>query len=136
LQHGTSEQQEIADEISKYRIDIAALQEIRWQGIGKINKKDYTFYYGGRAEKTGQAGTGFIILNRTMRNRILQFEMINKWISKIRRAGKLKNITILSVYTPTNDMDKAIRDDNLDRAFKLIPKYDLKVITGDFKAQI
>jgi uncharacterized protein YlzI (FlbEa/FlbD family) len=36
--------QEIADKLSKYRIDIAAIQEIRWQGIGKINKKDYTFY--------------------------------------------------------------------------------------------
>jgi exonuclease III len=74
-----------------------------------------------------------------MRNRILQFEMINERISKIRIAGRFKNITISSVYAPTNDKDETIKHecyDNLDRAFELIPKYDIRVITGDFNAQI
>ncbi|PNF35986.1 hypothetical protein B7P43_G02286 [Cryptotermes secundus] len=118
--------QEIADELSKYRIDFSALQEIRWQDVGKINKKDYTFYYGCTAEKTGQAGTGFI-LNQNMRNRILQFEMINEQIRKIRIAGKLKKITDLSVYFPTNDKDEA----SLQIILRL-----LLVIIGDFSAQI
>jgi hypothetical protein len=105
LQRGTSERnvpgklQEITDELSKYRINIAALQEIRWQGMVKINRKDYTFYYGGTADKTGQAGTRFITLNQTMRNRLLQFEMINEWISIISIAGKLKKGPSVRVST-------------------------------------
>jgi hypothetical protein len=91
--------EEIADELSKYRRGTAALKEIRWQGIGKINKMDYTFYYGGTAEKTGQAGTGFIIVNQTMWNRILQFEIINERISKIRIAGKFKNTQVCNQKT-------------------------------------
>jgi hypothetical protein len=61
-----------------------------------------------------QAGTGLIILNQTIRNRILQFEMINERISKIRIPGKFNNITILSVYAPTNDKDEAIQDEFYD----------------------
>jgi hypothetical protein len=63
----------------------------------------------------------------------------NKRIGKIRIAGKFINITVLSVHAPTNDKDEAIKDefyDNLDTTFELIPKYDVKVITGDINAQI
>ena len=33
---------EIADEVLKLGIDLVALQEIRWQGHGEINKKSFT----------------------------------------------------------------------------------------------
>jgi hypothetical protein len=73
-----------------------------------------------------------------MWNRILQFQIINEWISKIKIAGKFKIVTILSVYASTNDKDEAIIDefyDNPDRAFELIPKYNVKFITGDSNTQ-
>ena len=37
---------EIADEVLKQGIDLVALQEIRWQGHGEINKKNFTVIYG------------------------------------------------------------------------------------------
>jgi hypothetical protein len=33
---------EIGDEVLKLGIDLVALQEIRWQGHGEINKKNFT----------------------------------------------------------------------------------------------
>jgi hypothetical protein len=52
---------EITDEVLKLGIDLAALQEIRWQGHGEINKKNFTVIYSGPENRTGQNGTGFII---------------------------------------------------------------------------
>jgi hypothetical protein len=49
----------------KYTIDIIALQEIQWQGQGRIDKLDYTLLCSGLGEKAGQLGTGFI-MNRAM----------------------------------------------------------------------
>jgi exonuclease III len=69
--------QEIAEEVLKYKIDIVAVQEIRWQGTGKIDKPNYTFYYGGTKEKKGQYGTGFIV-NRKAKDKIIQFEVKNE----------------------------------------------------------
>jgi hypothetical protein len=34
---------EVTQEISKARVDVVAVQEIRWQGQGRIDKKDFSF---------------------------------------------------------------------------------------------
>ncbi|KAG8222685.1 hypothetical protein J437_LFUL015882, partial [Ladona fulva] len=38
---------EMADEMQKYRIDVMGLQEIRWRGQRRIDKKEYTLLYSG-----------------------------------------------------------------------------------------
>ena len=35
---------EIMGEISKARVDVVAVQEIRWQGQGRIDKKDFSLF--------------------------------------------------------------------------------------------
>jgi exonuclease III len=56
--------QEISKEIMKYEIDIIALQEIQWQGQGRIDKLVYTLLYSGSEETTGHLGAGFM-MNKT-----------------------------------------------------------------------
>jgi len=48
---------ERADEVLKLGIDLVALQEIRWQGHGEINNKNFTVIYNGPENRTGQYGT-------------------------------------------------------------------------------
>lgn len=74
---------EIAEEMQKNRIDILGLQEIRWQGQGRIDKKDFTILYSGPGNRTGLFGTGFMLSSKT-RNSLLLFEPINDKICKIR----------------------------------------------------
>jgi len=57
---------EIMEEISKARVDVVPVQEIRWQGQRRIDKKDFSPFYSGPKERTGRYGTGFII-NAKMR---------------------------------------------------------------------
>ena len=68
--------QEIADQIVGSRIQIVALQEIRWRGYGLLKKDKYSIYYSCNPNTTGQAGTGFII-QKSATNKILGFEPIS-----------------------------------------------------------
>jgi hypothetical protein len=43
--------QEISKEIMKYKIDIIALQELRWQGQGTIDRPDYCEIYKSSKDK-------------------------------------------------------------------------------------
>ena len=63
---------EIADEMLKTQLQIITLQELRWKGIGQINKTKYTLYYSCNPEKTDQLGTGFMVPNEIKKN-ILSF---------------------------------------------------------------
>ena len=93
---------EIADEVLKLGIDLVALQEIRWQGHGEINKKNFIVIYSGPENRTGQYGTGFII-SRKVNESILEWEPVNGRLCRIRIRGKFGNLTIISAYALTEE---------------------------------
>ena len=91
---------EIGNEVVKYKLDVLALQEIRWQGQGQIDKQEYSLFYSGPKRRTGLYGTGLIVPRRT-RKSILEFEAVNEGISKLQIRGKFRNISIISAHAPT-----------------------------------
>jgi len=94
--------QELAEELGKTRLEIVAIQEIRWSRSGVIKKNDFSLYYIGTKEQVGQAGTGFIIMGRTI-NSVIGFEAINERLCKIRLKGKYNNVTLVNIYAPTKN---------------------------------
>jgi len=71
------------EEISKARVDVVTVQEIHWQGQGRIDKKDFSLFYSGPKERMGSYETGFII-NAKIRIRFLSFEPISDRMCKLR----------------------------------------------------
>ena len=74
---------ETMEEIGKARVDVVAVQEIRWQEQGRIDKKDFSLFYSGPKERTGRYGIGFII-NAKMRKNFLSFEPLDDRLCKLR----------------------------------------------------
>jgi endonuclease/exonuclease/phosphatase family metal-dependent hydrolase len=129
---------EIMEEIGKVKLDVVAVQETCWQGQGRIDKKDLPVFYSGPKERTGRYGTGFIT-NAKMRKNFLSFEPFNDRLCKLRLRGKFRNITLISVYAPTEDSPDVIKDDFYDQLSQECEKahgYDILILLGDFNAKI
>jgi exonuclease III len=129
---------EIMEEIGKVKVDVVAVQETRWQGQGRIGKKDYSLFYSGPKERTGRYGTGFII-NAKMKKSLLSFEPLSDRLCKLRKRGKFRNITLTSVHAPTEDSPDVIKDEfynQLSQECEKAYRYDILILLGDFNAKI
>jgi hypothetical protein len=73
---------EVAEQLRKFNMDETAIQEIRWRGQGRIDRKQYTLIYSGPNNRTGQLGTGFII-DKKIRKSLLDYEPVNDRICNL-----------------------------------------------------
>lgn len=130
--------QELVEQITQTKLDIIALQEIRWSGNGIINKKDFTLYYSGSDKRKGQPGTGFLVLKK-LQNNIMDFKHFKERMCKLRIRSKYNKITLISAYAPTEDKNIESKEqfyDDLEKLVKGVPGSDTLVILGDFNAQL
>ena len=67
---------EIAEETLKYNVNITAVQQVRWKDSGKINKKNFTFFYSESERTQGEYGMGFIVDTKTKQS-VIRFEPVN-----------------------------------------------------------
>lgn len=130
--------QEIANEMAKFDINIIAVQEIRWRGDGENRKKDFSLYYSGNQQKSGQAGTGFFV-NKKIISRVIGFEPVTDRLCKLRLRGRFRNITLVTAYAPIENAEETQKEtfyDELSTLLDRIPTYDLTIVLGDFNAKI
>jgi len=95
-------------------------------------------YYSGHSSKTGQAGTGFILLKK-MQNYVIGFEPHYERICKVRLKGKYNNIMLINVNAATEDHTEEIKEqfyDNLQYLLDKTPKNDIIIILGDVNVQL
>lgn len=128
---------EVAKELGKSKIEIAALQETRWSKQGQINNDKFTILYSGE-EKQGQNGVAFIIMGKT-RDNIMEYKAIDGRIAYIRLKAKPYNISIINAYAPTEiaeEIEKEIFYEKMEDTIQKIPNFDTTLILGDFNAQV
>ena len=121
----------------KYNLDMLGVSEMRWTGSGKIVSDGITVYYSG-GESKHERGVG-ILLNQKTAGAVIQWEPVNDRIIMVRLQSRYTKVTIIQVYAPTNTASDTEKDEFyglLQQILDATPEYDMKIVLGDFNAQI
>ena len=96
----------VKQEMARVNIDILAISELNWTGMGEFNSDDHYIYYCG--QESLRIGNGVaIIVNRRVRNAALGCNLKNDRIISVHFQGKPFNITVIRVYAPTSNAEEA-----------------------------
>nr|XP_042911792.1 uncharacterized protein LOC122272323 [Parasteatoda tepidariorum] len=105
----------LIEQMDSYRLDLLAIQEIRWTGSGVLEKRRHTLSYS-RHKTKHLCGTGFI-LNKRLSHPVIDFQAISPRLCLLRLKGSFANYSIINVYAPTEEGDEEKDNfyDELDR---------------------
>ena len=124
-------------ELRHFKCNVTAIQETRWRGRESVYQLNgfTVLSSGGRG---GQYGTAFIVDARWGKH-IIDWKPINERICMLRLRGRFFNYSIINVHAPHNgrpDEEKERFYSELERAHDYCPKHDIKIVIGDFNAQV
>lgn len=120
------------------KIGMCAVQEARWPGQGQYKTSGYTLYYSGDDQGRKVLGTGFLV-NDKLKCNILNFTPVNKRLCAIRLKGRFQNVSVINCHAPTEESTNEAKEDfyeRVDQLFAGLPRYDVKLVTGDFNAKL
>lgn len=133
----TGKWKEISEEIEKYNIEVACLQETRWAGNEILKNEKYTLYHSG-AERQGKNGVAIAVKNTIVGN-VLAFKPISDRMCYVKIKAKYSNLVIINVYAHTEEYPDAIKDafyELLGETLTQLSAYDNIIIMGDMNAKI
>ena len=95
----------VKQEMTRVNINILGLSELRWTGMGEFNSDDHCIYYCGQ-ESLRRNGVA-IIVNKRVQNAVLGCNLKSDRMISVHFQGKPFNITVIQVYAPTSNVEKA-----------------------------
>ncbi|KAK2715242.1 hypothetical protein QYM36_010030 [Artemia franciscana] len=133
-----SKTEQVLREMKQYNIDILALSEIRWKGVGQETlDHGYVLLYS-EEDNHHQAGVG-LMMSPTAYRTMLKWTPINEKILFARFATTHTKLSFIVCYAPTNEADDDVKDsfyETLQAVTKDIPKHDVLCVVGDLNAKV
>lgn len=128
---------EILNEMTKYGIDILAVQEMRWKGSGIFDTRTHTVLRSGKNDKS-ELGVAFMV-RKGMKESILDFKPVNERICLLRLKTRFFNLAIINVHAETEEKDDMTKENfyqELRKVYDTISSNDIKLVIGDLNAKI
>ena len=91
--------------MARVNIDILGIGELKWTRMDEFNSDDhYMYYYGQESLRRNWVA---LIVNRRVQNAVLGGNLKNGRMISVHFQGKPFNITVIQVYAPITNADKA-----------------------------
>ena len=123
--------------MARLNVSILGISELKWTGMGEFNSDDHYIYYCG--QKSLRRNGLAIRVNKRVQNAVLVCNPENDRMTSVYFQGKPFNITVIQVYAPTSNAEKAEVErfyENLQDLLELTPKKDVLFITGHWNAKV
>ena len=95
----------VIQEMARVNVDILAISELIWTGMGEFNSDDHYIYYCGQ-ESLQRNGVD-IIAKKRVQNAVLGCNLKNDRMISVRFQGNPFNIIVIQVYAPTSNAEEA-----------------------------
>lgn len=126
----------LVDEMTKHKIQLLALQEIRWKDSNTTRIGNYNFYHSDGQKH--MLGVGFAI-HKDLCDKVMDFRSVSDRICAIRIKTKFFNLDLINAHAETEEKDNFTKDafyNTLKRTYDSLPSNDIKMILGDLNAKI
>jgi exonuclease III len=130
----------VEKEMSNYKLDIMGLNEIRWKDNGEIKTQygNSLIFSGTGEDKKHRNGVG-ILMNKDARKSLMKWIPISETIILARFKTKIRNLTIIQCYAPTEMTEKNKKEEfyqQLSETIATVTKRDVIVVMGDINAKV
>jgi hypothetical protein len=125
----------VGRELEKRKLDLVGVQ-VRWKKGGTEQAEDYTFFCG-QGNGDHQLGTGFSYIRES--SAVRRVESVSDRMSYIILRGRWCNIIVLNIRALREVKRDDVKDvfcEELGRVFDQFPRYDMKILLGDFNVKV
>ena len=95
----------VKQEMARVNIDILGISELKWTGMGEFKSDDHCIFYCGQ-ESLRRNGVALIV-NKRVQNAVPGCNIKNNRMISVCFQGKPFNITVIQVYAPTSNAERA-----------------------------
>ena len=127
---------QIIKEMKSNNIDILGTSEMRWLESGQLVSDDVTVMFSGGSKH--ESGVGLLLSKGAARS-LIAWEPVSDRLMTARLKTRFTCATIIQAYAPTESASDTDKDDfyeQLNAILDAAPSHDVKILMGDFNAQI